>query len=74
MNWGLFAVTLTIAAPAIASAISQAWATSAAVNAMSRQPEAASDIRSSLLLALAFMEALTLFSWLIALFLILFGM
>ncbi|MFA7175528.1 MAG: ATP synthase F0 subunit C [Kiritimatiellia bacterium] len=69
MNVGFIAVAVAIALPAIASAISQGWATSSAVNAMARQPEAASEIRSGLLIALAFMEALTLFSWLIALLL-----
>ncbi len=66
---GFFAVALAISLPAVASALSQGWATSAAVHAMSRQPEAANDIRGSLLIALAFMEALTLFSLLIALLL-----
>lgn len=69
MSIGFIAVAAAMALPAIASAISQGWATSSAVNAMARQPEAASEIRSGLLIALAFMEALTLFSWLIALLL-----
>lgn len=60
------AVTLTIAMPAMMSAFGQAWATSRAVESMARQPEAAGDIRGALLIALAFMEALTLFSFVIA--------
>lgn len=62
----LLYVALAIMLPAIASAISQGWATSSAMNGMSRQPEAAGDMRTTLLIALAFMEALTLFSFVIA--------
>lgn len=60
------AVTLAIAMPAMMSAFGQAWATSRAVESIARQPEAAGDIRGALLIALAFMEALTLFSFVIA--------
>lgn len=62
----LFAVGLTIMLPAIASALAQAWSTTAAMHAMSRQPEAAETMRGALLIALAFMEALTLFAFVIA--------
>lgn len=65
----LLPVTLTIALPAMMSAFSQGWATSRAVESIARQPEAAGDIRGTLILALAFMEALTLFSFVIALLL-----
>ena len=41
-------------------------ATSKAVEAIARQPEAAGDIRTSLILSLAFMEALTIYGLLIA--------
>ena len=60
------AVALAIMVPAATSAISQGWATSAAMNGMGRQPEAAGDMRTTLLIALAFIEALTLFSFVIA--------
>ncbi|NLN27850.1 MAG: ATP synthase F0 subunit C [Firmicutes bacterium] len=66
MTAGLFAVALTIVLPAVVSALSQAWSTVTAMNAMSRQPEAADTMRGALLLALAFMEALTLFAFVIA--------
>lgn len=59
-------VALAILLPAIASALSQAWATTSAVQSMARQPEAANDIRGITFLALAFMEALTLFALVIA--------
>ncbi|MBO2519274.1 MAG: ATP synthase F0 subunit C [Firmicutes bacterium] len=48
------------------SAFSQGWATTRAMDNMGRQPEAAGDIRSTLLVALAFMEALTLFAMIVA--------
>jgi F-type H+-transporting ATPase subunit c len=66
MSSGFVAVALTVLIPAAISAISQGWATSAAVNSMSRQPEAANEIRTTLLVALAFMEALTLFCFVVA--------
>lgn len=67
--WAFWAVTVTIALPALGSAISQALATSRAMEGMSRQPEAAGDIRTTLLIALAFMEALTLFALVVAILL-----
>ncbi|HHT26884.1 MAG TPA: ATP synthase F0 subunit C [Firmicutes bacterium] len=63
------AVAITIVVPAIASAIAQGWTASTAMQGMARQPEAASNIRSSLLLSLAMIEALTLFALVIALLL-----
>jgi F-type H+-transporting ATPase subunit c len=71
MNQGtaFIAVAIAIALPAIASAIAQGWTASAAMHGIARQPEAASNIRSSLLLALAMIEALTLFALVIALLL-----
>lgn len=60
-----FAVCLA----AIGSAIGQGWATSKAMEGIARQPESAGDIRTTLLIALAFMEALTLFAFVIAILL-----
>jgi F-type H+-transporting ATPase subunit c len=62
-------VTLAIAVAALSSAFSQGIATRAAMEGISRQPEASGDIRTTLILALAFMEALTLFSFVIAILL-----
>lgn len=62
-------VALAIAIPALGSALGQGNAASRAMEAIARQPEAGGDIRTSLLLALAFMEALTLFSFVIAILL-----
>lgn len=64
-----FAVALAICLPAMSSAFAQGGAASRAMEGMARQPEAANDIRTTLLLALAFMEALTLFSFVIAMLL-----
>ncbi len=50
-----------MAITAIGSASSQGKAGAAALEATWRQPEAAGDIRTSMMLALVFMEALTLF-------------
>ncbi|MBC7346962.1 MAG: ATP synthase F0 subunit C [Clostridia bacterium] len=62
-------VALAIALPAFGSALGQGNAAGHAMEGMARQPEAANDIRTTLLLALAFMEALTLFSFVIAILL-----
>jgi len=66
MVWELVAVGMTIAFVAIASAISQGWVGSRAMDAMARQPESAGTIQTSLVLSLAFIEALTLFTFVIA--------
>jgi len=52
------------------TAIGQSIATAHAMDAIARQPESAGDIRSSLLLALGLMEALTIYALLIAFMLI----
>ncbi len=55
------AAVAAMALAAIGSALSQGKAGAAAMEATWRQPEAAGDIRTSMMLALVFMEALTLF-------------
>ena len=50
--------------------IGQGIAAKGALEGMARQPEAAGDIRVSMILALAFMEALTIYGLLIAFMLI----
>jgi len=62
-------VALAVALAALGSALGQGNASAHAMEAIARQPEAGGDIRTSLLLALAFMEALTLFSFVIAILL-----
>ncbi|NLA10606.1 MAG: ATP synthase F0 subunit C [Firmicutes bacterium] len=60
---------LAVALAAFGSAIGQGMASGAAMEGIARQPEAAGDIRTTLILALAFIEALTLFSFVIAILL-----
>jgi F-type H+-transporting ATPase subunit c len=60
---------LAIGLAALGSGIGQGIASRGAMEGIARQPEAAGEIRTSLLLALAFMEALTLFAFVIAILL-----
>lgn len=64
---GLFgtAAAIAIAGAAFGSAMSQSRAAVAAFDALWRQPEMGSTIQTSLILTLAFMEALTLFVFLL---------
>ncbi|HHX97159.1 MAG TPA: ATP synthase F0 subunit C [Clostridia bacterium] len=65
---GILAIcaAVTIILTTVTPGIAQAKATSKAMEAMSRQPEAAGDMRTSLIVALAFMEALTIYGLLVA--------
>lgn len=64
------AAALTIAVSTIAPAIGQGITASKAMEAIARQPEAAGNIRSTLILALGLMEALTIYGLLIAFMLV----
>jgi len=64
------AAALAIATSTIFPARAQGDATAKAMEAIGRQPEAAGDIRTTLIVALAFMEALTIYGLLIALLLL----
>ena len=72
MNSGLIAIAaaITMALSTIGPAIGQGLTASKAMEAMARQPEAAGNIRSSMIIALALMEALTIYGLLIAFMLI----
>lgn len=72
MNSGIIAIAaaLAIALSTIGPAIGQGLTASKAMEAMARQPEAAKDIRSSLILSLGLMEALTIYGLLIAFMLV----
>lgn len=72
MNSGLIAIAaaLTIAISTIAPAMSQGKTATKAMEAIARQPEAAKDIRSTLILSLGLMEALTIYGLLIAFMLV----
>lgn len=60
------AAVLGVALATIAPAMSQGKTASSAMEAMARQPEIASEIRTSMVIALAFMEALTIYGLLVA--------
>ena len=72
MNSGLLAIAaaLTIAISTIAPAMSQGKTATKAMESIARQPEAAKDIRSALILSLGLMEALTIYGLLIAFMLV----
>ena len=60
------AAALAVAIATIGPGLGQGIAASKAMEAIARQPEASGDIRTSLILALACMEALTIYGLLIA--------
>lgn len=64
------AAALTIALSTVFPSIAQGKTARAAMESMARQPEAAKDIRSALLLSMALMEALTIYGLLIAFMLV----
>lgn len=71
MNVGLIGigVGLAIGLAALGSGIGEGTAAKGAMEGIARQPEVSGDIRTTMLLALAFMEALTLFAFVIAILL-----
>ena len=64
------AAALAIALSTIFPALGQGKAAKAALESSARQPDAAKDVRSTLLLSLALMEALTIYGLLIAFMLV----
>ena len=72
MSSGIIAIAaaLAMALSTLGPGIGQGLAASKAMEAMARQPEAAKDIRSSLILSLGLMEALTIYGLLIAFMLV----
>ena len=68
MSSGIIAIAaaLAIALSTLGPGIGKGRAASKAMEAMARQPEMAKDIRSSLILSLGLMEALTIYGLLIA--------
>ena len=68
MSSGIIAIAaaLAIALSTLGPGIGQGLDASKAMEAMARQPEMAKDIRSSLILSLGLMEALTIYGLLIA--------
>jgi len=64
------AAAISVGLSTIGPALAQGKAAAAALDGMARQPEAAGGIRTSMILALAFMEALTIYGLLIAFMLV----
>ncbi len=64
------AAAAAIALSTMGPAIAQGMTAKAAMESIARQPDAAKDIRSSLIIALALMEALTIYGLLIAFMLV----
>ena len=65
-----FAAAIGILLPAIAGAICMAFAISKTIDAIARQPEAESKIRTTLLLGLAFIETTAIYGLFIAIMLV----
>ena len=64
------AAAVAIAVSTIAPAIAQGLTAKSAMESIARQPDAAKDIRSTLIISLALMEALTIYGLLIAFMLV----
>ncbi len=64
------AAALSIALTSICPAIGQGLTASKAMDSIARQPEMAGEIRTTMILALALMEALTIYGLLIAFMLV----
>lgn len=64
------AAAIAIAFSTVFPALGQGKAAKAALESIARQPDAAKDIRSTLLLSLALMEALTIYGLLVAFMLV----
>ncbi|NLN55153.1 MAG: ATP synthase F0 subunit C [Clostridiales bacterium] len=62
----VIAAAVCMAISTIAPAIAQGKAAKSAMEAMARQPDIRKDIRSTLIVAMAFMETLTIYGLLIA--------
>ena len=65
-----FAAAIAIALSTIGPAIGQGMTAKAAMESIARQPDAAKDIRSTLIISMALMEALTIYGLLIAFMLV----
>ncbi len=72
MNSAIIAIAaaISIALSTIGPAIGQGMTAKAAMESIARQPDAAKDIRSTLIVSLALMEALSIYGLLIAFMLI----
>ena len=64
------AAAFAIAVSTVAPAIGQGKTATAAMESIARQPDAAGSIRSALIIAMALMEALTIYGLLVAFMLV----
>jgi F-type H+-transporting ATPase subunit c len=64
-----FAAGIGMAIAAFGTAISIGWLSSKAMEGMARQPEASTGIRTSMILAIAFVEAIALYALVVCLIL-----
>ena len=64
------AAAITISISTICPAIAQGMTAKSAMESIARQPDAAKDIRSTVIISLALMEALTIYGLLIAFMLV----
>ena len=64
------AAAIAIGISALGAALAQGKTASAAMEGIARQPEAAGDIRTSMIIALALMEALAIYGLLIGIMLL----
>ena len=64
------AAAISIAFSTIGPAMGQGKTAAAAMESIARQPDAAGDVRSSLIISMAMMEALTIYGLLIAFMLV----
>lgn len=62
----VLAAAITMALSTVGPAIAQGMTAKSAMESIARQPEAAGDIRSALIISMALMEALTIYGLLIA--------
>lgn len=69
-GWLAIAAALAIGIAALGATFAQGKATSAAMDAIWRQPEAVGDIRGALIVSLALMEAIAIYGLLIGLLII----
>ncbi|HYF76816.1 MAG TPA: ATP synthase F0 subunit C [Symbiobacteriaceae bacterium] len=70
LAWIALAAALAIGIAALGATFAQGKATAAAMDAIWRQPEAAGDVRGSLIVALSLMEAIAIYGLLIGLLII----
>lgn len=58
---------LTVAVGGIAPGIAIGWITSSALNSIGRNPEAANEIRTNMILGIAFAEAISIYALVVGL-------